>query len=245
MYVVVGLLAIVAVSVVAGVVIVNRLETGEWKVPETGDFVRIVRRDDRPARTIYLTRTAVELRPGIDDAPRGVSSVLVSGANKPVTVGGWKGSAASWDKVVRCVRDLFAPFDVEVTDHRPKHEEFALVVVGGKSSDIGVKSKHVGGLAPFSGTVIARPVVFAFAGALRHDVRQVCETIGMEVAHAYGLDHGYECKDVMTYLPACGAKKFVDKDVRCGEKKPRTCEGGGTTQNSFRHLLGVLGARGQ
>ena len=77
------------------------------------------------------------------------------------------------------------------------------------------------GLAPFNGDVIARPVVFAFAAQLGNSVTQVCETIGMEVAHAYGLDHGYLCSDVMTYLRPCGPKKFVDKDVRCGEGKAR------------------------
>ena len=60
-------------------------------------------------------------------------------------------------------------------------------------------------------------------------------------AHAYGLDHGYLCKDTMTYLSGCGNKSFVDKDVRCGEKKARDCADGKPTQNSYRRLLSVLG----
>jgi len=233
-----------AAVVVAGVFIIKRVETGHWQVPNTEDFVRIVKLKPRgPSKTIFLERRPIELRPGVDDAPAGVSSVVANAANKPVKLPGWKGSAAGWKKVVKCVRDLFAPFDVAVTDERPAHDDFVLVVVGGKGTDIGSKSKHVSGLAPFNGEVIAKPVVFAFSAAVKHDVRATCETIGMEVAHAYGLDHGYECKDVMTYLGGCGAKKFVDKDVRCGEGKPRTCEGGAVTQNSFRHLVDVLGAR--
>jgi hypothetical protein len=84
--------------------------------------------------------------------------------------------------------------------------------------------------------------VFAFSGATGNDVEQTCETIAMEVGHSYGLDHEYLCKDVMTYLRGCGAKRFVDETVPCGEAKKRACETGGTTQNSYRHLLDVLGA---
>jgi len=120
---------------------------------------------------------------------------------------------------------------------------YALVVVGGVPADVGVANKRVGGLAPFSGGVIPTPIVFAFSGALQNDVQAVCETVGMEVAHAYGLDHAFECKDVMTYLTGCGPKKFVDKDVPCGETEARVCEGGKQVQNSVRHLLGVLGPR--
>jgi hypothetical protein len=98
-------------------------------------------------------------------------------------------------------------------------------------------------MAPFNGGVIPRAVVFAFAAEVRHEVRATCETIAMEVAHAYGLDHEYLCKDVMTYLGGCGSKSFVDKAAPCGEKKRRPCHDGAATQNSYRRLLEVLGAR--
>lgn len=238
--------AFAAIVVIAGVTIINRVETGRWEMPDAQDFVRVVKGRPRPAsKTIFLERKPLELRPGIDDAPRGISSVLASTSKQAAKLPGWKGNNATWAKLVACVRKQFAPFDVEITDERPLHEDFVLVAVGGKPSDIGVKDRRVGGLAPFNGEVISQPIVFAFSAALNHDVRAICETIAMEVAHAYGLDHGYECKDVMTYLSACGAKKFVDKDVRCGEKKARNCEGGAPTQNSYRHLVNVLGTRGE
>lgn len=233
-----------AAGILVGVTVRKRLETGEWRMPNTNDFVRIMKLGKpTPSRTIFLERRPIELRPGTDDAPRGISSVLASGSNRLTRLPGWKGSEKSWRAVVSCVEKLFAPFDVTVTDQRPTNDDFVLVAVGGRPADIGIKDRRVGGLAPFSGDAIPKPVVFAFSAALRHDVRAICETIGMEVAHAYGLDHGYECKDVMTYLTGCGAKKFVDKDVRCGEKKPRICEGGAPTQNSYQHLVRVLGAR--
>lgn len=45
----------------------------------------------------------------------------------------------------------------------------------------------------------------------------------------------------MTYKKYCGARRFVDEDVRCGEGKPRDCKGGDKTQNSHEHLLKLLG----
>ncbi|CAN5765254.1 hypothetical protein BH11MYX3_BH11MYX3_18150 [soil metagenome] len=255
-------LGIASAGVVAGLVMIKRLETGEWGVPETGDFERILKvKPGATARVIYLARRPIELTAGHDDSSKGISSVLASvrakaagaatptatkepvAANTPVRLPGWKGSDKGWQQVVGCVRTLFAPFDVVITDEPPPVDNYVLVAVGGKPAEIGVKNRRVAGLAPFNGGVIAKPVVFAFSAALDNEVRGVCDTIGMEVAHAYGLDHGYSCNDVMTYLPRCGARTFTDKDVRCGETKRRNCEGGEPTQNSFRRLLQVLGAR--
>ncbi len=260
-----GLVAIA--GAIVGLLVVTRLETGEWKVPDQGDVERIVKLAPRqPARTIFLERRPVEIRPGTDDSSKAVSSVLASVRAKavkaapaakagavtkppadplrPVKLPGWKGTDKGWRQVVSCVAKLFEPFDVTITDKPPADiDNIVLVAVGGRPGDLGVTDRRVGGLAPFHGGVIADPVVFAFASQLGNDVRTVCETIGMEVAHAYGLDHGYLCSDVMTYLRPCGTKKFVDKDVRCGEAKARNCEGGEPTQNSYRKLLQVLGPR--
>ena len=266
-WVIVVLVALVAIAgAVLGLVIVTRMETGEWRVPDAESVERIVKIAPRkPARTIFLERRPVELRPGVDDSAEGISSVLASVRAKaakaaagktgritkppadplrPVKLPGWKGTDKAWRQVVSCVARLFEPFNVEVTDQPPADvDNIVLVAVGGRAGDLGVPDKNVGGLAPFHGGVIASPVVFAFSAQLGNQVRPICETIGMEVAHAYGLDHGYLCSDVMTYLKPCGAKKFVDKDVRCGESKARNCEGGEPTQNSYRRLLQVLGPR--
>jgi len=241
------IIAITAISLVAAAIVVVtvfiRVETGTWRAPDKDDFVRIARRfDNRPSKTIFLERRAIDLRPGNDDAPSGTSSVLANASNKPIHTRGWTGGDAKWKSLVACTRKVFAPFDVEVTDVRPKDNNFLLVAVGGTSAEIGVpESQHVSGLAPFNGEVIPRAVVFAFSASVGNDVRLTCETIGMEAAHAYGLDHEYSCKDVMTYLPPCGAKTFIDADVPCGEHKKRKCEGGAVTQNSYRRLVDVLG----
>lgn len=247
-FVALGALVTLAAGVVLGLFVVKRLESGEWKMLEKDDLTKVRERltfakPAGPSRVIYLARTPLELTPGEDDAPAGVSSVVGAKANKPVKVPGWKGTAKGWKQVVTCVQKLWAPFDVEVTDQRPEGDDYILVAVGGRPGDIGETNKRVGGLAPFSGDVIPKAVVFAFSQQLANQVTPVCETIGMEVAHAYGLDHGYDCKDVMTYLKPCGAKKFLDKDIACGEGKKRPCVGGAATQNSYQRLLAILGPR--
>ncbi len=249
---------LIIVGLAVAVVVAQRVETGEWQVPKVDDLQRIVTfTPPGPSRTIFLERRPIEIRPGDNDAGMKRSSVLrdvraKADAGKqpppdparPAKLPGWKGSEAAWKQVVACVTKQFEPFDVIVTDKPPiDGKDYVLVVVSGKPTDIGSADRRIGGLAPFNGAVIARPVVFAFGAQLGHDVRQVCETISMEVAHAYGLDHGYLCSDTMTYLKPCGAKRFVDKDVRCGELKARDCAGGSPTQNSYRRLLEVLGAR--
>jgi len=256
-------LLVLAAAFALGLTVALRIESGEWQVPDIDDMQRILRRGpEPPARTIFLERRPIVLYPGDDDSSRAVSGVLRNVREKaaasqkapagkpsvdparPVKMPGWKGADRAWSQVVSCVASLYAPFNVTVTDRPPPDgEDHVLVVVGGKPSDLGVTDGRVSGLAPFNGAVIAKPIVFAFSALVGNSVRQVCETIGMEVAHAYGLDHGYLCSDVMTYLKPCGAKRFVDKDVRCGEGKPRNCEGGEPTQNSYRRLLQVLGAR--
>ena len=232
-----------AIGIIAAVAVEIRVNSGKWRVPATKDFVRIAHRlEHKPSRTIFLQRHPVDLRPGDDDAAAGLSSIVASGINKPVKTRGWSGGDARWKQLVACVGKQFAAFSVTVTDERPATDDFIMVAVGGKPSDVGIKEKDVAGLSPFNGAVIPRSVVFAFAGATGNDVETTCETIAMEVGHSYGLDHEYLCKDVMTYLRGCGAKRFVDETAPCGEAKKRACETGGTTQNSYRHLISVLGA---
>jgi len=251
-YIVIGSL-VLAASAVAGLIIAKRMRTGKWERPTGDDLVWVKDRvQDKlgtrnPPGIIYLHRGKIALRGGRTDSHQDRSLIVGDSESDVANMPGFTSSNKRWKAIAACVEKLFAPFDVEVTQQRPKQRGYVMVVVGGRPQDLGGERKHhaharVGGLAPFSGSVVHDPVVFAFSRTLRNRTRAVCETIGMEVAHAYGLDHSYECKDVMTYKNGC-KKRFLDKDVRCGESKPRDCHGGGKTQNSYRHLLNVLGPR--
>jgi hypothetical protein len=236
----VAVIGVVIAGATLGWTLKHHAETGTWELPDTDDLVRVLRREGRPSRIIFLDGRALTLSAGDDDAPALRSSIVGHQGRATTTVPGWQGGAARWQAVVACVQALYAPFDVVVTDRVPTSDDYLRVVVGGRPGDIGA-SRRFTGLAPFNGGVIPRAVVFAFAATVDHDPQRVCEIIGMETAHAYGLDHERDCRDLMTYLPACGPKRFVDAAVPCGEDKRRPCEGGAATQNSFRQLRAVLG----
>jgi hypothetical protein len=236
---------------VTAITIAKRMRTGGWELPTGDDLVRVKRAVSgkaEPSRIIYLHRGAITLKGGHDDAPRRRSSVVGHLVDAEVVLSGFKGTYATWQNIVRCVGNMFAPFDVVVTDALPLSDDYMMVVVGGDPDDLGDGDghRHVGGLAPFApGKVIPKAVVFAFSDRLQNRARPICETIAMEVGHAFGLDHSYECKDVMTYLTGCGAKTFLDKDVRCGENVARDCADGRPDQNSYQRLLEILGPRGK
>jgi hypothetical protein len=194
-----------------------------------------------PMKTIVLERSGGTFLAGRDDAATNRSSVVEHGKKERAQIPAFRGSDANWKRFVSCVRKKFATLDVAVVEQRPPRD-YILVMVGGTPDLVGARG-NVTGLAPFNGDPIEDPVVFVFSRALREDVRGMCDTAAHEIAHAYGVDHEYLCRDPMTYLGYCGDRQFQDVDAPCGEKKKRPCQGGALTQNSFRTLREVLGTR--
>lgn len=241
-------LVVIAAGVAAVVVVRTYRSTGEWKLPTAQSMVQIKEQivpgsQRSPSRVIYLHKGPIELLGGDDDASKNRSSIVERGDAERVVMPGFSGSHSQWSSIVKCTRKMFAPFDVTVTDALPASKGYILVAVGGKSTALKQKQhNHAGGLAPFiPNAAIPGAVVFAFSSVSKNKPRIVCETIGMEVGHAYGLDHGYNCKDTMTYLKRCGSRTFTDKDAPCGEHSARVCAGGDPTQNSRRYLMDLLG----
>jgi hypothetical protein len=195
----------------------------------------------RASKVVYLNREGATLVRGTDEASKNRTSLVPEGRTS-ATVPAFTGSYGTWTSFVKCVRSKFARYDVEVVDRRPVDSGYLMVVVGGSTKDLGrTDAKHATGLAPFNGQPIPNAVVAVFSGALRNRPTSMCETAGMEIGHAYGLDHSRHCSDLMTYMKRCGSRTFVDKDLRCGEHTARDCPKGEKTQNSHRHLLEVLG----
>jgi hypothetical protein len=250
-YALFGFLGVAAV--VIALLLYRRAETGKWVAPAAiaeavQDRIESVF-DDQPRvpKAIWLVRTGVTLRPGADDSEKRLSSVVATAPNRPkqVVVPPFRGSDRTWKQLVACVQAQYDRFDVLVTDEEPRRLDsgYVLVAVGGKPALVGHPAR-TGGLAPLvPGVFIEDPVVFVFSDALRNQLQSMCETTAMEVAHAYGLDHEFLCKDPMSYLSGCGKKTFQDKESPCGEQKARACADGRPTQNSVARLLAVLQAR--
>ncbi len=220
------------------------LELPELALPTAIPVRRLIAGPPRLPKVIYLNREGAHLTAGLDDSTKNVSSIVANSKIAAVAIPAFSGSNSRWRSLVKCVARKFAPFDVQIVDQRPVGgQPYIMAVVGGTSKVLGSKNKHrhAIGLAPMSGEPIEDAVVLVFSAAARNSLTTVCEAAAMEVAHAYGLDHARHCRDIMTYMPNCGAKLFLDKAIACGEHKDRGCFGGGAKQNSHQMLLELLG----
>lgn len=147
---------------------------------------------------------------------------------------------ATWDAVVQCVREMYEPFGVEITDKDPGNVSHYEAVVAGSPNEIGMGSQ-TGGVSPFTCGIIDNAINFSFANIYGGSVQQICEVVAQETAHSWGLEHEFLCEDPMTYLSGCGAKKFRDQHAQCGEYSARSCDCGGSTQNSVQMLTSIFG----
>lgn len=193
---------------------------------------------------IFMNRHGGRYTCGDNDSRTNSSTIACSGGSGDV--GAWPGSDAEWASFMDCAVDLFSRFNVVVTDVEPASGDYVEAVIGGGPGDVGMPS-GVGGVAPYQCGVIPRGIVYAFADVYYGGGtwwRDVCETAGQEVVHAFGLDHEYLCEDPMTYLYGCGEKTFQDTDAQCGEYSPRQCDCTGPTQNSVQEMLDLFGPSG-
>lgn len=148
---------------------------------------------------------------------------------------------AAWGRVMTALRQLFAPFNAEVTDQRPASGDYIQCTI--TSSSGSVMGCGCAGVAPMSGSCALLPssICYVFTPGIGTE-RRIAEIAAQEIGHAIGLDHEMLCTDPMSYL-SCGAvRAFQDRFVACGEFQPRRCACGGGVQNSFRELLRKLGS---
>lgn len=209
---------------------------------------RALRFGPGPARRlVYLNRFGGSFRAATaDDSSRNLSFVAQRDTTMPVFPYG----TSTWNQVVSCVRELFADFDLEVTESDPGATLHIEAVISGNAGLLGYDSDlgggaMIGGLATQTPdcSVVEEAIVFAFPDAIGNDPRLLCQDAAQEIAHALGLDHEFLCADPMTYLSGCGDKTFQDAWVPCGEYSARSCRCG-ATQNSYQILLAVLGPGG-
>ncbi|HEY5945303.1 MAG TPA: MYXO-CTERM sorting domain-containing protein, partial [Kofleriaceae bacterium] len=158
----------------------------------------------------------------------------------------WPHGQTAWNNLVQCVRDTYAPFDIEVTDVDPGQADHFEVMVAGNANAIGVPG--AGGVAPFEpcdGQLVDNVISFVFAGDVSNQ-DFMCWAAAQESAHVFGLDHLLNAKDPMTYLtPPIKKEGFQNTPSLCGEEmnKPRECYCGGTKQNSYQYLMDTFGPK--
>lgn len=207
------------------------------------DLVDVVEPTSHTSNLIYLNGC---FNPGDCDLTRGAessinnsSSILQNGAAQ---IPPFNAGPVAWDAVVQCVRETYAPFNIEITDQDPGNQSHFEAIVAGSPQDAGFPN-GVGGVAPFSCGVINNAITYSFANIYGGDIDQICWTVAQETAHAWGLDHELLCEDPMTYLNDCAPRKvFTDVDAPCGEFSARSCMcPGPNTQNSYRRIVEHFG----
>jgi hypothetical protein len=192
------------------------------------------------SKILYLNRCAdgCIITPGPNDA-RFNTSRIVAGTSQ---ITPWRHGDTSWALLVDCVKEMYAPYDVEVTDVDPGpnifHHE---AIVAGRYQEIG-REEPAGGVAPSQCNPANNVISFTFANGYGNDPINICHTVGQESAHSYGLEHAMDCSDPMTYLSPCGRQFFRNRTTPCGEFEALDqCQCGGTAQNSHNWLISVLG----
>jgi len=197
------------------------------------------------SRTIYLNKNGVTLSPGANDSRMNRSSLT----SQLVSIPPWNASSTLWADTVTCMRDIFAPFDITITETDPGNMPHIEAVFTPSAAVLGFP--QVGGVSPFSSTcsIIENSIVFTFTNNLPQDPKAVCETMAQEIGHSYGLDHELLASDPMTYLSYANRRAFQNVLAECGESSARPCGIQGYAscrdkQNSYALLMERIGAAG-
>ncbi len=189
---------------------------------------------------VYLNPNGALIRGGWENSARGSSGLVARRGYRSVNVPRYRGSRASFQRIVQCVKSRYAQFNINIQTERPRSGRYIMAMIGGGAHTLGYRG-NIAGVAPFNGRIIDNAVVFVFDRNWR-SLAAMCNTVVHEIGHALGLEHQYLCKDPMSYLRGCGTKTFQNVDAWCGEYRARRCRRG-RTQNTYKTLARNLGLR--
>jgi MYXO-CTERM domain-containing protein len=179
-----------------------------------------------------------------DDARADRTVIPPGGPGTPYSLDEFPYSQATWDAIVACMTETYAPYDVEITDVDPgpdvPHHE---AVLGGTADQLGLDPTVYGGVGPLypDCSLHDNTMSFTFAEEFPDDPTLLCAVAAQETGHAFGLEHSYNCADPMTYLDACGLQFFRNEFADCGEYAPRACMCLTSHQNTHSRLKAALG----
>jgi len=173
------------------------------------------------------------------------------------TLSAFSRSQAVWDQTMTCMREVFAPFNVVVTDDDPGAAPHYEIMVGGTPQQLGF-DLGIGGVSPAACGTIPSSLVFVF-DVWGTNVNEICAPAAQEIAHSWSLDHVTDPSDPMTYFSYPDRRHFKDAEITCGSdcknglgplgetctgttRQTRECAcGAGPTQNSYRVLRELFG----
>lgn len=165
-------------------------------------------------------------------------------AGEVFTLSEFSHSEATWQALMQCVRELYSPYDVVVTDVDPGNVPHHEAIAAGNDFEIGWSAGGVSGVV--SSCVPTDNVIsFSFLNQFSpNNINSMCLVVGQESGHSFGMpDHLFDCTDPMTYLGSCGRAYFRNKSMPCGEfalgSPPCAC--GGVRVNSHVMLSEAFG----
>jgi hypothetical protein len=207
-----------------------------WQKPEASTVSHI----------IYLNRCVggCTLHSGYDDSTTDTSSI----PNGTAQLSQYAGTDSQWTQIVNCVKQTYAPFNVQIVTTRPAQgTNFHEAIVAGYASEVG-EQQGVLGVSPFTCGYIPNSISFSFANEEPSNIDDICWTVSQETAHSWGLDHKFDNRDPMTYLSSGPAMKtFQNQAGSCGEYQARQCnctyQGTGSSgENSYALIMATFGS---
>ena len=163
---------------------------------------------------IYLNRCPTSGCTVVQGTTSSTSDPLHSSLGHGV-VGAFTRGDDTWNTIVSCMKEVYAPFNVQITEVDPGAQSHFEIVFGGKPGDLGLPS-DLGGVSPFSCMpYIPDSVVFVF-DVWGNNPEEICATAAQELAHSFALDHATDPSDPMTYFPYEGRRHYKNAQVQCG-----------------------------
>jgi Bacterial Ig domain len=130
-------------------------------------------------------------------------------------VGAFTRGDETWSTIVACMKEVYAPFNVQITEVDPGAQPHFAIVFGGDPRDLGLDA-NLGGVSPFSCMpYIPNSVVFVF-DVWGDNPEEICATAAQEIAHSFALDHATEPSDPMTYFAYQGRRHYKNAQIQCG-----------------------------
>jgi len=194
--------------------------------------------DALAAARVYVAFDGVSLvADDVDDAAVDRTAIAMLAGTLPP----FAGDAATRAAVLASMRSDWAAYAIEIVDERPSGDDWSMAVVT-SAHPLG---ESVTGAAVLDCADDRGPgeIVFAFADA-DDDAIAIAATISQELAHAYGLEHTDDPRDLVYPLATDGDASFLDECVMlvegsmCADEHRRWCDDG---QNAHAELLDRLG----
>lgn len=180
--------------------------------PGTAEAPPTVDAPPGPRLTIYVHGWGGRFHGGDrDDAAAGVSSSIRNFGLAYADLPAFEGTQDEWTQMMACARRHFTGLPVELTHDRPATDDYLMVIVGGRASDLNTTGAW-GWASQGDHAVIERGVGFVMSAD--HQVADragaLCESLAHEIGHLLGVAHTDDCRDLMSNNRACARVGFLD-----------------------------------